>query len=176
MKSFKSSSSIRKGYIIRQLQNTSFDTPIIGTGYTYYGSLSPDQKNSLIWICGGNILNSSGPVIIHGTSVWGMTVPFPLGNQCIGIQADSFIQQSFHLVAKTYKVSFFYHTRSGYSPNPINVLVNGTIIGTIPNVAVNSWTYYSTNFTINVSGQIIFKIAGSVTYDVTTAVNNIIIS
>ena len=173
----KNISNIRSKYISSQLQNTSFVNPDIGTNsYMYYGSLSQIQKDSMIWIGGGNNLNSLGPVIINSNTVWGLSLPFPSGVQSIGIQANSFLQQTFYMMAGTYNLSFSYHTRSGSASNPLIVFLNNINIGAIPTIAVTSWTSYSTTFTLNVGGQVIFKIAGQNVSDSTTAINNIVIS
>ena len=57
--------------------------------------------------------------------------------------------------------------------NPINILMNNIIIGTVGGVAVSSWTFYSLTFTIPTSGIVIVKLEG--VQSTTTAVDNIIV-
>ena len=89
---------------------------------------------------GGNWLDPRGPVMVNGVTVWGFSNPYPSGNQCIGLQSSSFIQQSMYFTWGQHTISLYYHTRSMDNANPINILMNTTIIGTVGSVAVNSWT------------------------------------
>ena len=157
----------------------SFELPVITTNsYQYYGSLTQSQKDSMIWVCGdNNIQSNQGPVLVNNNTVWGFTTPFPVGNQCIGIQANSYIQRPIFLSAGTHTISFFYHTRPNYPSNPVSItLSNNTILGTIPNTIVNSWTPYSVQFFVGVDSMALLRLVGTVTIDATTAINNIVLS
>ena len=77
------------------------------------------------------------------------------------------------MTAGLHTISFYYHTRTGESGNPINILMNNSIIGTTSSVAVNSWTFYSQTFTIATSGIVIVKLEG--TLSTTTGIDNIIV-
>ena len=69
-----------------ELQNTSFESPLITTNsYLYYNSFTQTQKDNLKWTGGGNWIDPQGPVIVNSISVWGVSNPFPSGNQCIGL-------------------------------------------------------------------------------------------
>ena len=172
MKSFKNF-YIRNNNLV-QLQNTSFETPLITTNsYTYYGDLSLSQKQNFKWLAGGNSVLRQGPILINETTVWGFTVPFPSGNQCLALQSTSFIEQSMYLTTGLHTISFYYHSRTGDSGNPINILMNNTIIGTTSSVAVNSWTLSSLTFTISISGNVNVKLEG--TLSTTTGIDNIIV-
>ena len=183
MKSLKSIANIRSKYKSSNPLITtnplSFELPIINTNsYQYYGRLSQSQKDSMIWVGGDNsIAFNQGPVLVNNNSVWEFTTPFPEGNQCIGIQSNSYIQRPIFLSAGPHTISFFYHTRPYYSSNPVSITLGiNTILGTIPNTSVNSWTPYSVQFFIGVDTIALLRLEGTVIYDATTAINNIVLS
>ena len=172
MKSFKNF-YIRNNNLT-QLQNTSFESPSITTNsYLYYNSFTQTQKDNFKWTAGGNWIDPQGPVMANGFNVWSFSNPYPSGNQCIGLQSSSFIQQSMYLASGQHTISLYYHTRPMYDGNPINILMNNTIIGTVGSVAVNSWTFYSQTFTIPISGIIIVKLEEISSS--TTGIDNIIV-
>ena len=174
MKSFKNF-YIRNNNLV-QLQNTSFETPLITTNnYTYYGDLSLVQKQNFKWTAGGNLLLPQGPILINNITVWGFSIPFPSGTQCLALQSTSFIQQSMYMTTGIHTISFYYHTRTfvGETGNPINISIDNSIIGTTSGVAVNSWTFFSQTFTIPISGNVIVKLEG--TLSTTTGIDNIIV-
>ena len=109
------------------------------------------KKDNFNWTGGENWLDPQGPVMVNGVTVWGFSNPYPSGNQCIGLQSSSFIQQSMYLTSGQHTISLYYHTRSMDNANPINILMNNIIIGTFGSVAVSSWTFYSQTFTIPTS-------------------------
>ena len=121
MKSFKNF-YIRNNNLV-QLQNTSFESPLITTNsYSYYGDLSLAQKQTFKWIAEGNLVLPQGPILINNITVWGFTIPLPSGNQCLALQSTSFIEQSMYMTTGIHTISFYYHTRTGDSGNPINIL------------------------------------------------------
>ena len=62
MKSFQNF-YIRNNNLV-QLQNTSFESPLITTySYTYYGNLSLAQKQNFKWTAGGNLMIPLGPIL-----------------------------------------------------------------------------------------------------------------
>ena len=151
MKSFKNF-YIRNNNLV-QLQNTLFESPLITTNsFLYFNSFTQTQKDNFKWTGGENWLDPQGPVMVNGVTVWGFSNPYPSGNQCIGLQSSSFIQQSMYLTSGQHTISLYYHTRSMDNANPINILMNNIIIGTFGSVAVSSWTFYSLTFTIPTSG------------------------
>ena len=159
MKSFKNF-YIRNNNLT-QLQNTSFESPSITTNsYLYYNSFTQTQKDNFKWTAGGNWIDPQGPVLVNSFNVWSFSNPYPSGNQCIGLQSSSFIQQSMYLASGQHTISLYYHTRPMYDGNPINILMNNIIIGTFGSVAVNAWTFYSQTFTIPISEIIIVKLDG----------------
>ena len=84
MKSFKNF-YIRNNNLL-QLQNTSFESPLITTNsFLYYNSFTQTQKNNFKWSAGGNWIDPQGPFMVNGISVWGFSNRFPSGNQCIGL-------------------------------------------------------------------------------------------
>lgn len=183
MKSLKNVSNIRSKYTYYRYLDTSplnFELPVFATNsYQYYGSLSQSQKDSLIWVGGGNKVElNMGPVFINSNTVWGFTNPFPLGNQCVGFQSNSYIQRLVLLKSGTRTISFFYHTRSNSSANPVTITMNtSTILGTIPSTRVSSWTPYSVQVNIVSDAIVLLRFGGTVTtFDATTAINNIVIS
>ena len=70
-------------------------------------------------------------------------------------------------------ISFYYHTRIGDTGNPINIVIDNSIIGTTSSVAVNSWTLFTQTFTTPISGNVIVKLEG--TLSTTTGIDNIIV-
>ena len=70
-------------------------------------------------------------------------------------------------------ISLYYHTRAMYDGNPINILMDNIMIGTVGSVAVNSWTFFTQIFTIPISGIVVVKLEG--VQSTTTAVDNIIV-
>ena len=125
-----------------QLQNTSFENPLITTNsYSYCNSFTQIQENIFIRSAGGNFADPQGPVLANSNTVWGFSNPFPSGNQCFGSQSNSFIQQSMYLVSGQHTFSLYYHTRSGETGNPINISINNALIGTISSIAVSSLTF-----------------------------------
>ena len=174
MKSFKNF-YIRNNNSV-QLQNTSFESPLLSTNsYVYYGDLTLAQKQNFKWTAGGNLALPLGPILINNITVWGFTIPFPSGNQCLALQSTSFIEQTMFMTAGIHTISFYYHTRIfiGETGNPINISIDNSIIGTTSSVAVNSWTFFSQTFTTLISGNVIVKLEG--TLSTTTGIDNIII-
>ena len=78
-----------------------------------------------------------------------------------------------YMTTGLHTISFYYHSITGDLGNPINILMNNTIIGTTSTVAVNSWTLFSQTFTTPISGNVNVKIEG--TLSTTTAIDNIIV-
>ena len=173
MKSFKNS-YVRNNNLV-ELQNTSFESPLITTNsYLYYNSFTQIQKDNFKWTAGGNWIDPQGSVTVSSISVWGFSNPFPSCNQCIGLQSNSFIQQSMYLVSSQHTISLYDHTRSGETGNPISKYINNALIGTISSIAVSSWTFFSQTFTIPIAGTVILKLEG--TLSTTTGIDNIIVA
>ena len=131
MKSFKNHFNRSKSVSPLLLLNGTFDTPILPTlTFSYYNNLSVIQKRDFGWIGGGNNLNNLGPVLIHGFNSWNFASPFPK-SQIVGLQANSFLEQSLFLNARTYNLSFSYCSRSGNNINPINCFIDDVIIDSL---------------------------------------------
>ena len=176
MKSFKNHFNRSKSVSPLLLLNGTFDTPILPIlTFSYFSNLSVSQKRDFVWIGGGNNLNNLGPVLIHGFNSWNFASPFPK-SQIVGLQANSFLEQSLFLNARTYNLSFSYCSRSGTNINPINFLIDDVIIATTPNIVSGSWTSFTQSFTIISSKIIVLKLSGSVLTDQTMAISNIIIT
>ena len=124
MKSFKNHFNRSKSVSPLLLLNGAFDTPILPIlTFSYFSNLSVIQKRDFGWIGGGNNLNNLGPVLIHGFNSWNFRSPFPT-SQIVGLQSNSFTEQSLFLNAGTYNLSFFYCSRSGNNINPVNFLID----------------------------------------------------
>ena len=175
MKSFKNQYNRNK--FLPTLQNTTFESPsLVSNTFFYFNELNQSQKNSFAWICGGNILNSSGPVIVNGNVSWNFPLPFPSGFQFVAIQANSFIQQPIYLATGSYTISFTYCSRSGSNINPIEILIDDIVIGTSPNISTSVWTPFSLSFNISQNRIVVLKLLGTSLSDQTTGVDNVTIT
>ena len=175
MKSFKN--HYNRSKFLPTLKNLSFESPALTTNsFVYYNDFNQVQKDSFIWIGGGNNLNSMGPPLVNGVLFWTFASPFPSGNQCVAIQSNSFIQQSVYLASGTYTLSFMYCSRSASNINPISIIIDDIVIGTSPNVATNVWTVFNQSFNISQNRTIVLKLLGTSLLDQTTAIDNITIS
>ena len=175
MKSFKN--HYNRSKFLPTLKNLSFESPTLTTNsFAYFNDFNQVQKDSFVWIGGGNNLNFLGPPLVNGVLFWTFALPFPSGNQCITIQSNSFIQQSVYLPSGTYTLSFMYYSRSAFNINPINVLIDDIVIGTSPNVATNVWTVLNQSFNISQNRTIVLKLLGTSLLDQTTGIDNITIT
>ena len=119
MKSFKNF-YIRNNNLV-QLQNTSFDN------YNFLRILwwLEFSTKTKFWMGSRRKFHdSTRPNINNDTTVWGFTVPFPSGNQCLALQSTSFIEQSMYMTTGLHTISFYYHTRIGGTGNPINIVID----------------------------------------------------
>ena len=175
MKSFKN--HYNRSKFLPTLQNASFESPTFLTNFfSHYSNFNQDQKNSFVWIGGGNNSLGPGPPLVNGVLYWTFAMPFPSGNQCIAIQSNSFIQQSVYLASGTYTLSFMYCSRSASNINPINVIIDDVVIGTSPNVSTNVWTVFNQSFNISQNKTIVLKLLGTSLLDQTTGIDNITIN
>ena len=174
MKSFKN--HYNRSKLLPTFQNASFRSPLLlNNSYAYYNVLNQSQKDSLVWICGGNDREwNAGPSLVNGDNGWNILNPVPdNGKQCIALQSTSFIQQS---KSGTYNISVSYISRSAANMNQVNILIDNVIIGTFGNIPVNLWTLFSQQFTISNNSVVLLKLIGVSTGDLTTAIDNITIT
>ena len=160
MKSFKNYFNGHK--FLPSLQNISFESPSRTSNlFIYYNNPNQNQKNSIIWIGGGNAIDNSGPVFSNGNFAWGFQLPFPNGSQCIALQSTSFIQQSIYLIPGNYTISLYYISRFTAFANQIQILLDDNIIGSFCNIGVNTWILFSTSFTISNNSIVVLKFLGT---------------
>ena len=158
----KNNNYIRNNSLIH-LQNISFVNPLISTdSYLYYNNFTQVEEDNFKWTGEGDVADPQGPVLVNSNTVWGFLNLFPTGNQCIEV-----------ITSGQHTVSLYYHTTSGEAGNPINMLIDNTIIGTTSSIAVYSWTLFSQTFTIPISGIVIEKL--EVTLLTTTGIENIVV-
>ena len=111
--------------------------------------------------------------LLNNSKSWGYPTPYPKGNQCISIQKTDTIRQNVKLKTNmTYTLTFYSCGRncckSPNSGNPINVQLydqNMKLISTIYKFTppVNSWTLYSTSFTVSKSQTYKLYFSGTTT-------------
>ena len=130
--------------------NGDFSQPVIANNtYQIINSTSTVPN----WDFNANLVNNS--------DAWGFTKPYPMGPQCVSIQATNYITQNIQFSVGTYILSFVSVARnccdsSGLS-NPINIIIDkgttnaGTIFHFQP--PVDTWTNYSVPVTIHVAGM-----------------------
>jgi uncharacterized protein YdcH (DUF465 family) len=128
-----------------QITNGNFDNPTLSNdSFTYITSSSQ--------VPGWNFNNGA---LINNSSTWKYPTPYPNGNQAVSIQYTGSISQSLSLAPGTYNLSFMACGRpccdGSNLSNPIDVQLNGTTIYNVQPV-VNTWTNYSTIFTIGNEG------------------------
>ena len=77
---------------------------ITTNSYLYYKVFTQRQKDNFKmdwWI------DPQGPVLGNSISAWGFSNLIPSGNQCIGLQSNTFIQQSMYLVSGQHTISLY---------------------------------------------------------------------
>lgn len=114
-------------------------------------------------------------VLVNNSTAWGFPIPYPNGNQCVSLQGESSIAQTFNLPPDNYTLTFYAVGRDccvGIFVNPVIILLNGTQIYSFQ-PPINVWTSYSTTFTVNVNGNNVITFQGTATDDQSTAIQNI---
>ena len=153
------------------LINPSFESPALSPGAYNYGQSMP-----------GWTLNSAACLETYG-SAWGG--PQPSGNQAISIQggygAGATITQTFYAIRGTYSVSFLAAQRTSYyigsTPvQPVNVLIDGTLIAVISPTSGNFSTYTTPTFSLTSGSHVIQLAATDFGSDKTTFVDNVAIN
>jgi len=91
-------------------------------------------------------------ILMNNTTTLGYPTPYPNGNQAVSIPKKDSISQSVNMNAGTYTLSFMACGSSLNAINPINVELNGNTVYTAQ-PTVGSWTNYSTQITIDGSGN-----------------------
>jgi hypothetical protein len=138
-----------------------FESPVIST-------------NSFSSLTSFNVWSGSF-IISNGSSGYGIT-PYA-GNQCCLLQLASYVSQAVTGVAGNYTLSFYLCGRSGLGPNPINILLNGTVIQTISQSSIgnSTWALFTVSLTLTGNDIIEFQGAQS-TVDWTTAIDNVVLT
>lgn len=125
-----------------QIMNGNFENPSLSNdNYTYITSSTQVPS----W-------NFKNAALINNSSAWRYPTPYPNGNQAVSLQYTGSISQNLNLAPGTYQLTFMACGRpccdGSNISNPIDIQINGTTIYNVkPNV--NTWTSYSTPFTID---------------------------
>lgn len=144
-----------------QIQNNYFqyltqNTPInlITNGNFENPTLSNDNYTSITSSTEvpGWISNNNGAFLINNSTAWRYPIPYPNGNQAVSLQYTGSISQNLTLSPGTYNLTFMACGRpccdGSNISNPIDVQINGKTIYNIQ-PTMNTWTSYSTSFTID---------------------------
>jgi hypothetical protein len=128
------------------IQNGTFEDPQIANNSYQYITSSSTVPN---W-------NFQNAVLMNNSSAWGYPTPYPKGNQAVTLQNSCNISQTVNLNAGTYLLRFSACGRNccdnSNESNIIDVQLNGNTIYQLQ-PPVNSWKNYSTQFTIDGSGN-----------------------
>jgi len=120
----------------------------------------------------------NGACLINNSKSWGFPIPYPNGYQCVSIQNEQYINTLVNLSTGVNYTLTFYACGS----NPINIQLYTNLnayISTIYNLTptVNSWTTYSTTFTVPTTQSYNLYFTGTNTSgNQSTAVQNVSLS
>jgi hypothetical protein len=156
------------------IENSIFETPILSNNTFKYITSNSEVPG---W-------TFNGAALLNNSSVWGYTLPYPNGNQCVSIQNDTSISQLISLSANTtYILKFMSCGRNCCSSpaqsNTIRVELydtNNMLVLTIYEVIppINIWTSYSKTFNVSTTGNYQLKFSGTNTQgDNSSAIQNI---
>ena len=158
------------------IQNGTFSQPIL-------------QQNSFKYITGSNVPGwyFGGAVLLNNSTAWNYPMPYPNGNQCVSIQNETYLNTLLNLNAGvTYTLSFYACGRNccmnPNSGNPINIQLYTNLDAFISELynftsPVNSWTKYTTTFTVPKTDSYKLQFKGTNNSgDRSTAVQNISLS
>ncbi len=158
------------------IQNGIFSQPVINNNTYQYltGSTVPG------WYF-------SNAVLLNNSSAWGFPMPYPNGNQCVSLQNGGYINALVNLSAGVnYTLTFYACGRncctSPNSGNPIKVQLYTNLNAYISQIynftpPVNSWTKYSTTFTVPTTQSYkLYFLGTNSSGDRSTAVQNISLS
>jgi hypothetical protein len=146
------------------LANPSFESPALSGGYQY----APSGSGVGWTFSGGSGIQSNG-------SVWGATAA-PDGSQTAFIQGTGVISQTLTVTAGSYTLSFAAAQRSCcVSPyvQPIQVVIDGTPIGSLVSPASTSFSGFSIPFSVSTSGAHTITFTGTVASDNTTFIDTV---
>ena len=152
------------------LQNGNFEQPPINNdSYQYINS--NDQ------VTGWNFY----AVLINNSTAWGYPMPYPAGSQAACIQGTQVFGQWINFIAGTYNVSFYACGRPIGGENTINIYLSintsGNTTQSAPIIYTFTpsleWKQYNSEFTVNESGLYAFGFYGTVSSDVSVAIQNI---
>ena len=135
------------------LTNASFETavPALSTASTQY-----------CYGCANDGWSGSAVVIKSNSTAWGVPSGlgnYSYGNQLIGLQNSTFVEQSLSLAAGTYLLTWADAGRQSYQSTMYNVLFNGNLLnatsfGTQPG---QTWSTHSLSFTASGTGALRFQ-------------------
>ena len=155
------------------LSNGSFESHTTGigsTGYCYLGYNCPGSLSG--WSAGAPIIGAnSGP---WGTpsSLGGWSASY--GDTVIGLQNNSWVEQTLTLAAGTYTLSWADAGRAGYQNTSYQVWLDGNTIGSYSTVAGEAWDGQSLTFTVAAGGSHQLRMQGlAVNYDGTAFIDNL---
>jgi hypothetical protein len=128
-----------------QIINGNFEKPSLSNNsYTYITNSTQVPS----W-------NFNKAALINNSSDWKYPTPYPNGNQAVSLQLTGSISQNLTLSPGTYYLTFMACGRpccdGSNISNPIDIQINGKTIFNVKPI-VNSWTNYSTPFTIDENG------------------------
>ena len=127
----------------------------------------------------------SGACLLNNSTVWGFSIPYPAGNQCVCLQNASYMYTTLPLSSSvSYTVTFSACSRdccnSPNVGNPINLQLYTSLnafISTIANftpATLNTWETYSYTFTVPTTQNYNLYFSGTnVSGDQSTAIANV---
>jgi hypothetical protein len=123
-----------------------------------------------------NIATTGVWLLNNFTSYTNVPIPYPSGNQCVGIEGQGKITQTFNYIDSSFNyLSFYLTSTSDNSRNPIVVKMNNTVIYNPSSLMFRSQTWSKqiiTNVT-TVQGQNILSIEGTDTNKI-TMIDNVV--
>ena len=158
------------------LANPSFESPNViygnGNNFLYYQQMSSAQQASFAWAASGN--SGDGPAVEQNSALWGFTAA-PDGVQACVLQRDASISQTVNFpAAGVYPLTWFGEGRGGqWAPNPVEVLLDGAVMGTYTPGAT-AWSSYTTMLNVATAGTHTIEFLGTnPVNDYSTAIDNV---
>lgn len=155
------------------LGNFGFEQPT-QSGYSYFGSMSADDKAQFVWTAGGN--EGSGPAVAANGSAWGYQNAHQ-GSQVLSLQRDSFVSQAIEFpLAGTYILTWKDAARSD-QVNPYKVSLDGQILAPSFSTGDSSWRSRSVSFRVSAPRSAILNFSGQTSgSDVSVGIDDIQLS
>lgn len=158
------------------IKNGNFNQPVL-------------SNNSYKYLTGSSVPGwyFNNAVLMNNSSAWGFPIPYPNGNQCVSLQNESYISTLLNLsTGVNYTLTFYACGRnccnSTNNGNPINIQLYTNLNAYVSQIesftpTVNSWTSYSTTFTVPTTQSYNLYFTGTNTSgDQSTAIQNISLS